>query len=52
MKIDTLILSPFQTNCYILSCEKTNEGVVIDPADEGGAESDRPFRGSLYGGIQ
>ena len=40
MKIDTLILSPFQTNCYILSCEKTNEGVVIDPADEGGAIAD------------
>ena len=35
MKIKTLVLSPFQTNCYILSCEKTNEGVVIDPADEG-----------------
>jgi len=35
MKIKTLVLSPFQTNCYIVSCEKTNEGVVIDPADEG-----------------
>ncbi|RKY87797.1 MBL fold metallo-hydrolase [candidate division KSB1 bacterium] len=35
MKIKTLVLSPFQTNCYILSCEKTNEGIVIDPADEG-----------------
>jgi len=35
MKIKTLVLSPFQTNCYILSCEQTNEGAVIDPADEG-----------------
>jgi len=35
MKIKTLVLSPFQTNCYILSCEQTYEGAVIDPADEG-----------------
>jgi hydroxyacylglutathione hydrolase len=29
-----LIVGPYQTNCYILACKETMEGVVIDPGDE------------------
>jgi len=27
-------VGPFQMNCYILGCEETREGVIIDPGDE------------------
>jgi hydroxyacylglutathione hydrolase len=27
----TLVLGPFQTNTYLLGCEATHEGIVIDP---------------------
>lgn len=29
-----IVVGPYQTNCYILACEKTREGLVIDPGDE------------------
>jgi hydroxyacylglutathione hydrolase len=29
-----LAVGPYQTNCYILACKDTLEGVVIDPGDE------------------
>lgn len=29
-----LVVGPYQTNCYILACKDTLEGVVIDPGDE------------------
>ncbi len=29
-----LVVSPYQTNCYILGCKQTNQGLVIDPGDE------------------
>ena len=29
-----ITVGPFQANCYVLGCEKTREGVVIDPGDE------------------
>ena len=34
MKIDTLVLGPIQTNCYIVYNEGGNEAVIIDPAAE------------------
>lgn len=34
MKIDTLILGPLGTNCYIVYNEGSGEAVVIDPAAE------------------
>lgn len=27
-------VGPYQANCYILGCNETNEGLVIDPGDE------------------
>lgn len=29
-----LVVGPYQANCYILGCDKTKEGAVIDPGDE------------------
>ena len=29
-----LVVGPYQSNCYILGCKETKEGVVIDPGDE------------------
>jgi hydroxyacylglutathione hydrolase len=29
-----LVVGPYQSNCYILGCDKTHLGVVIDPGDE------------------
>ncbi len=30
-----LIVGPFSSNSYILGCEKTKQGLIIDPGDEG-----------------
>lgn len=35
MKIKKMIVSDYETNCYILSDEKTKEAVIIDPGDDG-----------------
>lgn len=35
MKVETLVLGPLATNCYLVWDEKTKEAVIIDPADEG-----------------
>ncbi len=35
MIVKQLTLGMVQTNCYIVGCEETGEGVIIDPADEG-----------------
>lgn len=29
-----MAVGPYQANCYILGCNETNEGLVIDPGDE------------------
>jgi glyoxylase-like metal-dependent hydrolase (beta-lactamase superfamily II) len=29
-----LVVGPYQTNCYILGCKQTNQGLVIDPGDD------------------
>jgi hydroxyacylglutathione hydrolase len=34
--IRQLVVGQLQTNCYIAACEKTKEGVIIDPGDEAG----------------
>lgn len=34
MILEQLVVSPFQSNCWIFGCDQTREGVVIDPGDE------------------
>jgi hydroxyacylglutathione hydrolase len=34
VKIKTFVVSPFQTNCYLVSDEATGEAVLIDPGDD------------------
>lgn len=34
MIVERLVVGPFESNCWILGCEKTREGVVIDPGDD------------------
>ncbi|HEX9654010.1 MAG TPA: MBL fold metallo-hydrolase [bacterium] len=35
MLIEKLEVGVFAENCYVVGCEQTREGVVIDPGDEG-----------------
>lgn len=35
MKVDSLTVSMFATNCFIISCPVTNEAIIIDPGAEG-----------------
>jgi len=34
MRVETLVVGPVMTNCYIIACEETNEGAVIDPGGD------------------
>ncbi len=34
MEIETIVVSMFETNCYLAYDSKTKEGVIIDPGDE------------------
>ena len=41
MKIETMILGPLETNCYIVWDEKTMQAAVIDPAVSGAKIAER-----------
>jgi glyoxylase-like metal-dependent hydrolase (beta-lactamase superfamily II) len=34
IRIQTLTVGPFQSNCHIVACEETNEAVIFDAGDE------------------
>lgn len=34
MIFEAIVVGPLQCNCYILGCDKTHEGLVIDPGDD------------------
>ena len=34
MIIESVVVSPFATNCYIVGSESSREGIIIDPGDE------------------
>jgi glyoxylase-like metal-dependent hydrolase (beta-lactamase superfamily II) len=34
MIFETVVVGPLMVNCYVLGCEKTREGVVVDPGDD------------------
>jgi glyoxylase-like metal-dependent hydrolase (beta-lactamase superfamily II) len=33
--VKTITVGPFSGNCYLLGCEETREGLLVDPGDEG-----------------
>ena len=35
MLVETLVVSMFATNCYLVSCRETGEALVVDPGAEG-----------------
>jgi glyoxylase-like metal-dependent hydrolase (beta-lactamase superfamily II) len=41
VRTDALTVGLFQSNCYIVSCEKTRQAIVIDAGDEGARIGDR-----------
>ncbi len=32
--LESIVVGPFQTNCYIIGLKLTNSGIIIDPGDE------------------
>ncbi len=46
--VERLILGELSTNCYIAYCEKTEEALIIDPADSGDAITDRLLQLHLH----
>lgn len=36
MIIETIVVGPFGSNCYVVGSEPTMEGMIIDPGDEAG----------------
>lgn len=40
MFIDTIHLGPIRTNCYLVTCKKTGEALLIDPGDRDPAIAD------------
>ena len=41
MKLETMVLGPLETNCYLLRDEQTMEAAVIDPGASGQKIADR-----------
>ncbi|MBN2070342.1 MAG: MBL fold metallo-hydrolase [Candidatus Krumholzibacteriota bacterium] len=41
IKIDELVVGPLATNCYLVSCVRTMETVIIDPGGDAGVISGR-----------
>lgn len=35
VKLERLVLGPYDTNCYVVSCKKTGQSVVVDTPAEG-----------------
>jgi glyoxylase-like metal-dependent hydrolase (beta-lactamase superfamily II) len=40
MIVESIVVGPLQVNCYVLGCEETGEGIVIDPGDSGSQIAD------------
>ncbi len=35
LQLESITLGPLQTNCYLAWCDQTDQGIIIDPADQG-----------------
>ena len=47
MKLETMVLGPLETNCYLLWDEQTMEAAVIDPGASGQKIADRLSQNGL-----
>lgn len=47
MFLQTLVVGPIQTNCYIVGCERTKEAAIIDP----GGDADRILKAVRDAGL-
>lgn len=47
MKLETMVLGPLETNCYLLWDEQTMEAAVIDPGASGQKIADRLAQNGL-----
>jgi glyoxylase-like metal-dependent hydrolase (beta-lactamase superfamily II) len=45
--LETLVVGPLETNCYLLGCPQTREALVIDPGAEAGLIRDALHRQKL-----
>jgi hydroxyacylglutathione hydrolase len=43
MKVQAFTVGSFSTNCYVVSCEKTAEAVIIDPGFDDRLEAEKVF---------
>ena len=41
MLIERLVVGMLQSNCYLVGCEETKEGIIIDPGGDGPLILDR-----------
>lgn len=41
MEVQRLVVGQLKTNCYLVICSQTNEGIVVDPGDEGSFLSEK-----------
>lgn len=47
MEIETFVLGNLQTNCYLLTNERENSAIIIDPADDGDFLNEELLRRNL-----
>ena len=44
MPTQTFTVGAFQANCYVITCPKTKEGIIIDPGFDNETEAEEIFR--------
>jgi len=52
MPIQTFTVGMFQANCYVITCPKTKEGIIIDPGFDNETEAEEIFRFTAKNGLR
>jgi hydroxyacylglutathione hydrolase len=52
MQIQTFTVGMFQANCYVITCPKTKEGIIIDPGFDNEIEAEEIFRFIAKNGLR
>jgi len=52
MPIQTFTVGTFQANCYVITCPKTKEGIIIDPGFDNEIEAEEIFRFTAKNGLR